>query len=86
MNKKEQILDVLTRIRNLSDKHNLEISDEEINEWIKKEYESKLVKDYLNEQQESALRTINENMGTSFTSNDSMLDILDYLSERWNEL
>jgi len=49
MNKKEQILDVLTRIRNLSDKHNLEISDEEINEWIKKEYESKLVKDYLNE-------------------------------------
>lgn len=87
MNKENQKMDAFNKIKLVVDKHNLDISNEEINDCVEDLSEMKTISFLLSRcSAEENLQIINQQMDTEFTLNTPLCDILDKISEKWDSL
>ncbi len=87
MNINEQKADAFNKIKQMVEKHNLDISDKEINECIEDLSKMNPLSIILSRcSAEDNLKVINEQMNSNFTLNTPLYEILYKISEKWNTL
>jgi len=87
MELQEQKIDAFNKIKQVVDKHNLDISDQEIYECVEDLLKTKPISYILSKcSAEESIKVINQQMGTDFTVDMPLCDILDKISEKWNSL
>lgn len=87
MDIEDQKMDAFNKIKLVVDKHNLDISKQEINDYIKDLSGIKPISFILSRcSVEENLQIINQQMDTKFTLRTPLCNILDKISEKWNSL
>ena len=83
MDKQEQKIDAFNKVKQVVDKHNLNISDKEISDWVNYESEVKPISIILARcSYEDNLKIINQQMNANFTLSTPLHEILNKISEK----